>query len=204
MSFLLESKNIWRRLSKQKNFQGLIHTGLEHKNLCVNPLMLWRECEQSQSQQQVPFVCIYFRVSSVNGDQNDCLMLQNVDQWSLRVSWLELQLMFRQASNSSSETTQLSDNIAKATIEVFQQETERLRYRTNSSSSQRWFVAFPCFSVPSSVICFPMFTKQNLTTFQAWCGEGRHLVDRTANFQVTHVRAGQSYQSCRKRAGDRG
>ena len=64
--------------------------------------------------------------------------LQNMDQWSLRVSWLELQLMFRQASNSSSETTQLSDNIAKATIEVFQHETERLRYRTSISSNQRW------------------------------------------------------------------
>lgn len=64
--------------------------------------------------------------------------MQNLDQWSLRVSWLELQLLWRQAAGSSSEQSQLADNVAKATIEAFQAETRRLRYRTSSSSTQRW------------------------------------------------------------------
>ncbi|XP_022102013.1 mediator of RNA polymerase II transcription subunit 12-like protein isoform X2 [Acanthaster planci] len=47
-------------------------------------------------------------------------ILRNLDQWTLRVSWLELQLMLKQCANS--EMNPLLDNIAKATIEVFQQQ----------------------------------------------------------------------------------
>ena len=35
-------------------------------------------------------------------------ILHHVDQWSLRVSWLELQLMLKQASSSVSFTTSVS------------------------------------------------------------------------------------------------
>ncbi|XP_038050746.1 mediator of RNA polymerase II transcription subunit 12-like protein isoform X3 [Patiria miniata] len=47
-------------------------------------------------------------------------ILRSLDQWTLRVSWLELQLMLKQCANS--EMNPLLDNIAKATIEVFQQQ----------------------------------------------------------------------------------
>ena len=46
---------------------------------------------------------------------------QNVDQWKLRVAWLELQLMFKQSL--SSDVTTLLDNVADATIEVFTSQT---------------------------------------------------------------------------------
>ena len=46
-----------------------------------------------------------------------------MDPWSLRVSWLELQLMIKQAT--ASEMSSLLENIAKATIEVFQSQTEK-------------------------------------------------------------------------------
>ena len=46
--------------------------------------------------------------------------LQTLDQWGLRVSWLELQLMLKQRSAEDGLSSSLLDNIAKATIEVFQ------------------------------------------------------------------------------------
>lgn len=46
--------------------------------------------------------------------------LQNLDQWTLRMSWLDLQLMFTQFSPGSSELNQWLDTVAKAAIDVFQ------------------------------------------------------------------------------------
>uniref|UniRef100_A0A803SZV2 Mediator complex subunit 12 n=1 Tax=Anolis carolinensis TaxID=28377 RepID=A0A803SZV2_ANOCA len=58
-------------------------------------------------------------------------ILQNLDQWTMRQSLLELQLMIKQtANNVSQEMNSLLENIAKATIEVFQQSAE-----TNSASN---------------------------------------------------------------------
>ena len=45
-------------------------------------------------------------------------ILQTLDQWGLRVAWLELQLLLKQPQDG------LLDTIAKATIEVFQLQTE--------------------------------------------------------------------------------
>uniref|UniRef100_A0A8B9TDP4 Mediator complex subunit 12 n=1 Tax=Anas platyrhynchos TaxID=8839 RepID=A0A8B9TDP4_ANAPL len=60
-------------------------------------------------------------------------ILQNLDQWTMRQSSLELQLMIKQTANNvsfCSEMNSLLENIAKATIEVFQQSAE-----TSSASS---------------------------------------------------------------------
>jgi mediator of RNA polymerase II transcription subunit 12 len=46
--------------------------------------------------------------------------LQNLDQWTLRMSWLDLQLMFTQFPPGSSELNQWLDTVAKAAIDVFQ------------------------------------------------------------------------------------
>uniref|UniRef100_A0A452H393 Mediator complex subunit Med12 domain-containing protein n=1 Tax=Gopherus agassizii TaxID=38772 RepID=A0A452H393_9SAUR len=53
-------------------------------------------------------------------------ILQNLDQWTMRQSSLELQLMIKQTANNVScvEMNSLLENIAKATIEVFQQSAE--------------------------------------------------------------------------------
>uniref|UniRef100_A0A8C6XN37 Mediator complex subunit 12 n=1 Tax=Naja naja TaxID=35670 RepID=A0A8C6XN37_NAJNA len=50
-------------------------------------------------------------------------ILQNLDQWTMRQSLLELQLMIKQTA-SNQEMNSLLENIAKATIEVFQQSAE--------------------------------------------------------------------------------
>uniref|UniRef100_A0A803TCG9 Mediator complex subunit 12 n=1 Tax=Anolis carolinensis TaxID=28377 RepID=A0A803TCG9_ANOCA len=84
-------------------------------------------------------------------------ILQNLDQWTMRQSLLELQLMIKQTANNQ-EMNSLLENIAKATIEVFQQSAE-----TNSSGptlslslsslerSGVWLVAPLIAKLPTSV-----------------------------------------------------
>lgn len=46
---------------------------------------------------------------------------QNLEQWSIRMSWLDLQLMFKQFPSGSSELSAWLDTVARAVINVFQQ-----------------------------------------------------------------------------------
>lgn len=55
-------------------------------------------------------------------------VLQTLDQWTLRVSWLELKLLFNRAQ-SQTETNSLLDLVSRGTIDLFYQMTE-----TQSSS----------------------------------------------------------------------
>lgn len=52
---------------------------------------------------------------------NASICQQNLEQWSLRMSWLDLQLMFNQYQNGSSELSAWLDTVARAVINVFQQ-----------------------------------------------------------------------------------
>ncbi|KAK6194758.1 hypothetical protein SNE40_000324 [Patella caerulea] len=65
--------------------------------------------------------------------QNILRILQTLDKWSLRVSWLELQLMFKQ-STSVAETNSLLDILAKGTIDLFHQQTEVNKSASSSST----------------------------------------------------------------------
>uniref|UniRef100_A0A4W3I3F4 Mediator complex subunit 12L n=1 Tax=Callorhinchus milii TaxID=7868 RepID=A0A4W3I3F4_CALMI len=81
-------------------------------------------------------------------------ILQNLDQWALRQSWLELQLMIKQTSVA--EMNSLLENIAKATIEVFQQSAElnSTLFATATSNLCRkgvWLVAPLIAKLPTSV-----------------------------------------------------
>uniref|UniRef100_A0A8C0ECV7 Mediator complex subunit 12 n=1 Tax=Bubo bubo TaxID=30461 RepID=A0A8C0ECV7_BUBBB len=76
-------------------------------------------------------------------------ILQNLDQWTMRQSSLELQLMIKQTA--SNEMNSLLENIAKATIEVFQQSAETSSASSagngvNSISSSASWIA-NCFSL---------------------------------------------------------
>ena len=63
---------------------------------------------------------------------------QHVDQWSLRVAWLELELMFKLAEQP--EMDQLLESTARCTIEVFQQQTDRITRlsETNPQLAASW------------------------------------------------------------------
>lgn len=51
----------------------------------------------------------------------NCNCAQNLEQWSLRMSWLDLQLMFKQFASGSSELSAWLDMVARAVVDVFQQ-----------------------------------------------------------------------------------
>uniref|UniRef100_A0A8C9TFQ7 Mediator complex subunit 12 n=1 Tax=Scleropages formosus TaxID=113540 RepID=A0A8C9TFQ7_SCLFO len=80
-----------------------------------------------QAQRLLQLICYPHRqLDSEEGDnpqrQRIKRILQNMDQWTMRQSSLELQLMIKQSSNN--ELNSLLENIAKATIEVFQKSAE--------------------------------------------------------------------------------
>ncbi|XP_068136917.1 mediator of RNA polymerase II transcription subunit 12-like protein isoform X2 [Hyperolius riggenbachi] len=117
------------------------HCLKEPERLCTDKdLILDPVLSNKQAQKLLQLICYPHEVrESIEGDNIQRLhikrILQNLEQWTLRQSWLEIQLMLKQcmkepASNSVNEMNALLDNIAKATIEVFQQSAE-----LNSSSS---------------------------------------------------------------------
>uniref|UniRef100_A0AAY4DLP5 Mediator complex subunit Med12 LCEWAV-domain domain-containing protein n=1 Tax=Denticeps clupeoides TaxID=299321 RepID=A0AAY4DLP5_9TELE len=80
-----------------------------------------------QAQRLLQLICYPHRqLDSEEGDnpqrQRIKRILQNMDQWTMRQSSLELQLMIKQSTNN--ELYSLLENIAKATIEVFQKSAE--------------------------------------------------------------------------------
>lgn len=50
----------------------------------------------------------------------ELLKFQNLEQWSLRISWLDLQLMFKQTNAGTPDLSNWLDTVARAAIDVFQ------------------------------------------------------------------------------------
>uniref|UniRef100_A0A8C0IB45 Mediator complex subunit 12L n=1 Tax=Bubo bubo TaxID=30461 RepID=A0A8C0IB45_BUBBB len=119
------------------------HCLKEPERLCTDKdLILDPVLSNKQAQKLLQLICYPHGVKEcTEGDnpqrQHIKRILQNLDQWTLRQSWLELQLMIKQCmkepgSGSVAEMNSLLDNIAKATIEVFQQSAD---LNNNSSNS---------------------------------------------------------------------
>nr|XP_034988306.1 mediator of RNA polymerase II transcription subunit 12-like protein isoform X2 [Zootoca vivipara] len=119
------------------------HCLKEPERLCTDKdLILDPVLSNKQAQKLLQLICYPHGVKEcAEGDnpqrQHIKRILQNLDQWTLRQSWLELQLTIKQCmkepgSGSVAEMNSLLDNIAKATIEVFQQSAD---LNNNSSNS---------------------------------------------------------------------
>ncbi|XP_010011730.1 PREDICTED: mediator of RNA polymerase II transcription subunit 12-like protein, partial [Nestor notabilis] len=119
------------------------HCLKEPERLCTDKdLILDPVLSNKQAQKLLQLICYPHGIKEcTEGDnpqrQHIKCILQNLDQWTLRQSWLELQLMIKQCmkepgSGSVAEMNSLLDNIAKATIEVFQQSAD---LNNNSSNS---------------------------------------------------------------------
>ncbi|XP_077204785.1 mediator of RNA polymerase II transcription subunit 12-like protein isoform X2 [Paroedura picta] len=129
------------------------HCLKEPERLCTDKdLILDPVLSNKQAQTLLQLICYPHGVKEcAEGDnpqrQHIKRILQNLDQWTLRQSWLELQLMIKQCmkdlgSGSVAEMNSLLDNIAKATIEVFQQSAD-----LNNNSSNSGIGLFNPFSV---------------------------------------------------------
>uniref|UniRef100_A0AC11EAL9 Mediator complex subunit 12L n=1 Tax=Ovis aries TaxID=9940 RepID=A0AC11EAL9_SHEEP len=119
------------------------HCLKEPERLCTDKeLILDPVLSNMQAQKLLQLICYPHGIKEcTEGDnlqrQHIKRILQNLEQWTLRQSWLELQLMIKQClkdpgSGSVAEMNNLLDNIAKATIEVFQQSAD---LNNNSSNA---------------------------------------------------------------------
>uniref|UniRef100_A0A4W6BW58 Mediator complex subunit 12 n=1 Tax=Lates calcarifer TaxID=8187 RepID=A0A4W6BW58_LATCA len=114
-----------------------------------------------QAQRLLQLICYPHRqLDSDDGDnpqrQRIKRILQNMDQWTMRQSSLELQLMIKQSTNN--ELYSLLENIAKATIEVFQKSAEMNSNNPSGNGaavqgerSGVWLVAPLIAKLPTSV-----------------------------------------------------
>uniref|UniRef100_A0A8C4N3C6 Mediator complex subunit 12L n=1 Tax=Equus asinus asinus TaxID=83772 RepID=A0A8C4N3C6_EQUAS len=146
------------------------HCLKEPERLCTDKeLILDPVLSNMQAQKLLQLICYPHGIKECpEGDnlqrQHIKRILQNLEQWTLRQSWLELQLMIKQClkdpgSGSVAEMNNLLDNIAKATIEVFQQSADLNNNSSSSgmaspSSSERrgvWLVAPLIARLPTSV-----------------------------------------------------
>ncbi|XP_041350095.1 mediator of RNA polymerase II transcription subunit 12-like protein isoform X2 [Gigantopelta aegis] len=109
------------------------------ENLFDGDLLIDPMLSNKQAQQLLHMICypsgLPNQVDGVDADNKQVILriLQTLDQWSLRVSWLELQLMFKQATTQT-ETNNILDNIAKETVELFHQQTENCKSTAGASS----------------------------------------------------------------------
>lgn len=79
-------------------------------------------------------------------DQRSMIMriMENLGQWTLRISWLDLQLMYRQSMNNPVELNSWMDSVARAAIDVFVMEENivsnslKIEYKPKAST---WLVA---------------------------------------------------------------
>ncbi|KAF6385124.1 mediator complex subunit 12L [Rhinolophus ferrumequinum] len=119
------------------------HCLKEPERLCTDKeLILDPVLSNMQAQKLLQLICYPHGIKEcTEGDnlqrQHIKRILQNLEQWTLRQSWLELQLMIKQClkdpgSGSVAEMNNLLDNIAKATIEVFQQSADLNNSSSNS------------------------------------------------------------------------
>ncbi|CAH4017296.1 unnamed protein product [Pieris brassicae] len=119
-----------------------------------------------QAQRLLHMICYPDSASHTHPDLDQKTMitrlLENLEQWSLRMSWLDLQLMFKQFQSGSSELSAWLDTVARAVINVFQQPappppdkdrmgTERGVVSTSKWSQSVWLVAPLVAKLPPAV-----------------------------------------------------
>ncbi|XP_072935735.1 mediator of RNA polymerase II transcription subunit 12 isoform X2 [Epargyreus clarus] len=134
---------------------------LYHPDMLLDSMLTPR-----QAQRLLHMICYPDSASHTHPDLDQKTMitrlLENLEQWSLRMSWLDLQLMFQQFLNPSAELSAWLDTVARAVINVFQQPappppdkdrtgTERGVVSTSKWSQSVWLVAPLVAKLPAAV-----------------------------------------------------
>ncbi|RWS30264.1 mediator of RNA polymerase II transcription subunit 12-like protein, partial [Leptotrombidium deliense] len=100
---------------------------LSKPDLLLDPMLTHK-----QAQQLLQMICHPKSISHTNLDseidqkQRISRVLHCLDEWTIRVSWLQLQLIYAQCGgpNSTPEVLVWLDNVAKSTIDFFQSSSE--------------------------------------------------------------------------------
>ncbi|CAG5095064.1 Similar to kto: Mediator of RNA polymerase II transcription subunit 12 (Drosophila melanogaster) [Cotesia congregata] len=121
------------------------------EELCCPDMLLDNMLTARQAQRLLHMICYPDTPPDALLDQRTHItnILENLEQWSLRMSWLDLQLMYKQFTPGSSDLSLWLDIVAKAAIDVFQLNT--LTNKTEKRSGSIWLVA-PLVSKLSSAV----------------------------------------------------
>lgn len=104
-----------------------------------------------QSQSILHMICYseveYSIISEMDQKSMIVRILENLGQWTLRISWLDLQLMHKQSMNNPTELTAWLDTVARAAIDVFLMEEVLMSNSIGNGKSEHrpkpstWLVA---------------------------------------------------------------
>lgn len=91
--------------------------------LCQNGMLIDPMLTSKQAQRLLHMICYPENESNIKAgmDQKSIIVriLENLEQWSLRISWLDLTLMFKQTNKNTPEQSNWLDMVARAAIDVF-------------------------------------------------------------------------------------
>jgi mediator of RNA polymerase II transcription subunit 12 len=127
--------------------------------MCNDEILLDNKLKNHQAQRLLHMI-VYDQETNTkieaNKDQNKeqkqkqqiVRILENLEQWSLRISLLDLQLMYKQTQSNSSEFSSWLDTVARAAIDIFIPNEER---KLKKIKSPIWLVAPLVAKLPSEV-----------------------------------------------------
>lgn len=121
--------------------------------MCKDEILLDNMLTNKQAQRLLHMI-VYDQETNVKIDANMdqkaqiVRILENLEQWSLRISLLDLQLMYKQTQSNSSEFSSWLDTVARAAIDVFIPNEER---KLRKIKPPIWLVAPLVAKLPSEV-----------------------------------------------------
>ncbi|XP_046669089.1 mediator of RNA polymerase II transcription subunit 12 isoform X4 [Homalodisca vitripennis] len=129
------------------------------EELCTQDMLLDSMLSPKQAQRLLHMICYpdSDAHSEINLDHKSIIVniLENLDLWTLRMSWLDMQLMYKQLASGSQELNQWLDTVAKAAIDVFQLTAVTTNTDADSDkkskSQSMWLVAPLVSKLPSAV-----------------------------------------------------
>lgn len=131
------------------------------EELCQPGMLIDNMLTAKQAQRLLHMICYPENESNLIAEMDQkaiiVRILENLEQWSLRISWLDLQLMFKQTNCSSPELSNWLDLVARAAIDVFQvYECNLIGSQTQNTASSKtkpsiWLVAPLVAKLPSAV-----------------------------------------------------
>ncbi|XP_058826167.1 mediator of RNA polymerase II transcription subunit 12 isoform X2 [Topomyia yanbarensis] len=129
--------------------------------LCQQGMLIDNMLTAKQAQRLLHMICYPENESNLIADMDQkaiiVRILENLEQWSLRISWLDLQLMFKQTNCSSPELSNWLDMVARAAIDVFQvHECNSMEHFGGNGKNEKlkpsiWLVAPLVAKLPSAV-----------------------------------------------------
>ncbi|KAI5712973.1 hypothetical protein M8J75_012739 [Diaphorina citri] len=133
------------------------------EELCREGMLLDDMLSPKQAQRLLHMICYPERAASLDPNTMDYKaiithILENLDQWTLRMSWLDMQLMYQQFAsiankgNSSVELNHWLDTVAKAVVDIFQVHPNTKPSEKNKIKAESMWLVAPLISkLPSAI-----------------------------------------------------